>query len=170
MPKDDKDGRRLLQESEANFARRIEYERRRRGWSQERLAALMTKAGVPTPQSAISKIEKPRGRRAITVDEALTFAHVFEIPFGEMLKPVEAAMNEEVARLWASYWEAGAALAEARDAADSIRFKLGELIDRESGAGEALKAVLRERDPESHWVDEVPEWLVEQYRKNRGEQ
>ncbi len=169
MAKDGGGRERLLHESEANLARRVEYERRRRGWSQERLAAQMARAGVPVHQSAISKIERTTDRRAITVDEALAFARVFEIPFDQMLKPVDAAMNEEVDRLWSMYGRALEAAGDAREAAERLRFELGQLIDQNPGADEALKAVLRERNPESHWVDDVPEWLIEQYRKNQGE-
>ncbi len=78
--------------SELNLARRIAELRGARGWSQETLAAAMQKAGCPIPQSAISKIERPGpgGRRAITVDEAIAFAKVFEVSFAELVLPAGA--------------------------------------------------------------------------------
>jgi transcriptional regulator with XRE-family HTH domain len=81
------------------LAQRIQAERQARGWSQERLAKEMGKAACPLPQSAISKIENPAagGRRAITVDEAIGFARVFEIPLGELMLPPEFLTQ---ARIW----------------------------------------------------------------------
>jgi transcriptional regulator with XRE-family HTH domain len=88
------EGSRLIGEvgREDHLAARITSERQARGWSQETLAREMTKAGCPIPQSAISKIENPAvgGRRAITVDEAIAFAKLFDIPLGELLLPQEA--------------------------------------------------------------------------------
>lgn len=80
------------------LAERIETERRARGWSQERLAVEMTEAGCPLPQSAISKIEKPArgGRRAITVEEAIAFSRVLDIPLVELVLPAEAMGNATI--------------------------------------------------------------------------
>jgi len=78
--------------SERELARRLTEERQARGWSQERLAREVTAVGVPLPQSAISKIEKPApgGRRAITVQEAIGFSIVFDVPLLELLLPANA--------------------------------------------------------------------------------
>jgi len=75
--------------SEDYLAARMARERQRCGWSQERLAKEMTKAGCPTSQSSISKIERPVGgrRRDITADEAIALSRVFRIPLGELLLP-----------------------------------------------------------------------------------
>jgi transcriptional regulator with XRE-family HTH domain len=85
---------RLLQAlgREAHLAARITEERRARGWSQERLARELVRVGCRMPQSAISKIENPAapGRRAITVDEAMAFSRVFDMPLGALLLPREA--------------------------------------------------------------------------------
>lgn len=74
---------------EDHLAARMVKERQRRGWSQERLAKAMTKAGCPTSQSSISKIERPVGgrRRDITADEAIALSRVFRLPLGELLLP-----------------------------------------------------------------------------------
>ena len=88
-----------LERREENLARRIRYEMNRRGWSQERMAAEMTKAGLPLHQSAISKIinTNERGkRRTISVDEALVFSKVFEIPLEALLLPVAVAKSHEL--------------------------------------------------------------------------
>jgi transcriptional regulator with XRE-family HTH domain len=94
--------RRSLAQREENLARRIKYEMNRRGWSQERMAAEMTKAGLPMHQSAISKIINPneRGkRRTISVDEALAFSRVFDAPLDELLSPVAVAKSRELKRV-----------------------------------------------------------------------
>lgn len=84
--------------TEENIALRIEWEMRRRNWSQERLAAEMAKVGYPLHQSAISKIINPRPdgrRRAITVDEAIGFARVFAVPFDELPMPLDVVQGQE---------------------------------------------------------------------------
>jgi transcriptional regulator with XRE-family HTH domain len=92
-PFDWREGNRIVEElgSEGHLAARITSEREAREWSQSELARQMKKVNCPIPQTAISKIEKPQtgGRRAITVEEALAFAKVFGIPFGELLLPVD---------------------------------------------------------------------------------
>src|SRR4051794_31115604 len=87
--------------SEAHLARRMTTERQRRGWSQERLAKELTKAGCPTSQTSISKIERPVGgrRRDITADEAIAMSRVFRIPLDELLLPTGA--DERLLLDWA---------------------------------------------------------------------
>jgi len=87
--------------SEEHLAAHITARRKALGWSQDRLAEEMARVGVPVPQSAISKIEKPAtgGRRAITVDEALGFSKVFGVPLDELLLPDGAAEQLEVMRM-----------------------------------------------------------------------
>lgn len=172
MAKDDGGHERLLQESEANLARRVEYERKRRGWSQERLAALMAKAGVPVHQSAISKIERTTDRRAIAVDEALAFARVFEIPVLEMLQPVSAAMSAEVERLWKQLLADTDLARLAQIKADEARFGLGELLEQHPDADPVLKELVSGRfgKIDSGEVDAVLEMLTEHYRQHRTEQ
>lgn len=172
MSKDDGGHERLLQESEANLARRVEYERKRRGWSQERLAALMAKAGVPVHQSAISKIERTTDRRAIAVDEALAFARVFEIPVLEMLQPVKAAMSAEVERLWKQLLHDTELARLAQIKADEARLGLGELLEQHPDADPVLKELVRGRfgKIDSGEVDAVLEMLTEHYHQHRTEQ
>jgi transcriptional regulator with XRE-family HTH domain len=94
------EGSRLVQElgREDHLARRLRTEREKRGWSQERLAREMTKAGCPVPQSAVSKIEKSAGRRAISVDEGIALSKVFELPLDELLLPQDALRDVQMLR------------------------------------------------------------------------
>lgn len=93
--------------SEEGLARRIAFERERRGMSYEGLARRMTDAGCAINQSAIYKIEKGTKRksgevgppRRITVDELVALAEVFETSVEQLLLPQEAAASEEFASL-----------------------------------------------------------------------
>lgn len=78
---------------ERTLAGKIEYERRRRQLSYERLADLLTEAGCPIRASAIQKIEKS-GRR-IVVDEAVAFAMVFDISLKDFLTPASVRLELE---------------------------------------------------------------------------
>jgi transcriptional regulator with XRE-family HTH domain len=92
--------------SERWLARRIRHERVARGWSQAGLSELMAASGHPLHQSAISKIEAPpagEGPRMVTIDEAIGFSKVFDIPLGELLLPPEAGL---AADLWRRYRDA----------------------------------------------------------------
>lgn len=87
---------------EENIAGHIEYEMKLRGWSQERLAHRMRLIGYPVHQSAISKILNPQNgqRRKISVDEAIAFARVFDIPLDKLLlEPPPRGQGAEVRRI-----------------------------------------------------------------------
>lgn len=107
--------------SEDALAARIAAERRRRGMSQEQLASAVEEIlGGGFPQSAISKIERPRGRRAITVDEALAFSRVLQIPLVDLMLPAAVALTarvreavEQAAQIKANYDAVGRRLAAA---------------------------------------------------------
>jgi transcriptional regulator with XRE-family HTH domain len=75
--------------AEDALARCVAQERVRRGMSPAGLASRMTSAGCPMTQSAIWKIENGQPRRRITLDEAITFASVFEMSIEEMAQPPE---------------------------------------------------------------------------------
>ncbi|QMU67179.1 helix-turn-helix domain-containing protein [Streptacidiphilus sp. P02-A3a] len=85
--------------SEGNAAARVGLEREVRGWSTTELAARMTKAGVPMNQTAVWRIENSTPRRKITLDEALGFARVFELPLEELMSPPLAGLDVEARRL-----------------------------------------------------------------------
>jgi transcriptional regulator with XRE-family HTH domain len=84
-------------DSEANLAKRIAYERRRRHLSYEGLASLMTAHGCAIQGSAIYKIEKGDPPRRVTVDELVALARVFDVKIDELhelLKPMELIEKE----------------------------------------------------------------------------
>lgn len=88
---------------EAHLARRMTEERTRRGWSQAELARQLEAAGfLGLGQPAISAIEKPNGRRAITVDEAIALSRVFDVPLAELLLP-EGALADVDTHRWLRY-------------------------------------------------------------------
>jgi transcriptional regulator with XRE-family HTH domain len=82
-------------QSEENLARRIAYERNRRGWTYEGIAKRLTDIGCPIQGSAIYKIEKGTPRRRISVDELVAFAEVFEVGAADMLIPLELIAEHE---------------------------------------------------------------------------
>jgi len=81
--------------SEENLARRVAYERERRGWSYEGTAARMTVVGCAVQGSAIYKIEKGSPRRRISVDELVAFANIFELELPDLLIPPELLADEQ---------------------------------------------------------------------------
>jgi transcriptional regulator with XRE-family HTH domain len=93
-----------------NVARRIQFERTRRGMSYEGLAKRLTDAGSPIQATAIFKIEKGDPPRRITVDELVGFATVFDLSLDEMLLPMELVKNRRAAELAEEWTRAGAAL------------------------------------------------------------
>jgi transcriptional regulator with XRE-family HTH domain len=80
-------------------ARRVAYERERRGWSTAELARRMTEAGVPLNQSSIYKIEKGTPRRTISLDEALAFARVFGRSLDELRSMPDDQAVKELAQI-----------------------------------------------------------------------
>ncbi len=103
--------------SEGNAAARIALERETRGWSTTELAARMTKAGVPMNQTAVWRIENGNPRRKITLDEALGFTRVFELPLEELMSPPLEGIDLEGRRL---VQEAVEAFYASRDAQDRL--------------------------------------------------
>jgi len=82
-------------QSEENLARRIAYERDRRGWTYEGIAKRLTNVGCPIQGSAIYKIEKGTPRRRISVDELVAFAKVFDVSTTDLLIPLELIAEHE---------------------------------------------------------------------------
>ncbi|WP_073387930.1 helix-turn-helix domain-containing protein [Jatrophihabitans endophyticus] len=130
--------------SENYLAERITTEREARNWSQSELAREMERAGCRIPQTAISKIEKPQrgGRRDISVDEAIGFARVFGIPLGELLLPIEATNDLEVAKDLAAGPTALVARDTAVDTYDQLVGRLRLLYATDQGWKVALEAEL----------------------------
>jgi transcriptional regulator with XRE-family HTH domain len=139
--------------SEDALARRVAHERERRGWSPAQLAKAMTDAGQPMNQSSIWKIENARPRRKITVDEAVTFARVFDMTLEQLLVPPELAADVEVFELVVKYQEQyAAALSADADCAQTAR---------------TLDGLLREH-PELR--DRVLEFLTDAYPRRVSEE
>jgi hypothetical protein len=101
-------------DTEANLARRIEYEREKRGMSYEALAKAMTEAGCKIHATAIHKVEKgdkQTGKlRRILVNELTAFAEVFELSVIDLLKPMELVEEERAAELLAKLQDRNHAL------------------------------------------------------------
>lgn len=157
MPPSKPQGRIL---AEDHLAQRIELERTLRGWSYEGLAKRVTDAGCPISPSAIHKIEKANPRRRITVDEAIAYAEVFEIPVNDLLVPPKLAGKAE----FVSLWEASKKLFQEEleyNAADQVRRdeftrrratmtdRLGELAQLDP----SLRELLPELIAADEWID-----------------
>jgi transcriptional regulator with XRE-family HTH domain len=111
-----------MENAEETLARRIQHERERRGWSFERLASAMNEAGVRIGGSALWKIENQRPRRTISLDEAMAFSKVFEMPLEQLLVPPELAADQELFRLVDQYGAQHVSAATAKaDCANTAR-------------------------------------------------
>jgi len=154
------EGSKLVNElgSERWLGQRIQTERKVRGWSQAKLSDELAKAGHPLHQSAISKIEPPdedkrggrprgavSGKRSVTIDEAVGFSKVFDIPLGELLLPPDAVRD---AAAWQRYLRA-------TELQKEIRYLKGQLEDEifwsrpAFAASEPLRLRLREHRQEA---------------------
>lgn len=113
-------------------AQRLRDLRTARGWSQGQLAERLTGVGCPLHQTAISRLEKPSakdGRRAITLDEAMALARVFEMPLAQLIAPAPSTDELEslISRFNAlrhEYVAARKAAVEARLAAQAADHQL----------------------------------------------
>jgi transcriptional regulator with XRE-family HTH domain len=134
---------------EQALARRLAYERERRGMSYDGLASRMTKAGCPIQPSGLYKIEKA-GRR-ITVDELAGLAKVFDLEISELLQPVELILHADITKVeeieqaaWNDLFEAVDRLVAARDDRGKLYRRATEGDDPDlAGAVEAFWAELR---------------------------
>lgn len=143
-------------QSEDNLARRISYERQRRGWTYEGLARRMTDAGCAMNQTSAYKTEKGNPRRRILVEELVAFSAVFGIPVTELLLPPEVSASQEINRLYREASEAGyeayAAQNRRADALDAIRELLAGAPDPAAVAATLLH-VDREADEVRQYLD-----------------
>ena len=76
------------------FARRVREARERRGWSQARLAAEMTRVGYPKTRETLTKLEGGKYRNA-SVDDVFAIAAALGVPPVHLLVPLkdEAALE-----------------------------------------------------------------------------
>lgn len=77
------------------FTRRMAYYRRRRDWSQERLAAELTQVGWSIHRVQVAKIEA--GKRGVSLDEAVTIAWALGLPPALLWLPLGEADNVALA-------------------------------------------------------------------------
>lgn len=124
--------------SSQGLARRIAYERERRGWKQATLARRMTEAGFEMTQSTVSKFERAEDARRITVDELLAFAKVFETRVQDLLVPLPAVLSREVERVMKRHRDANAAFGSAIDEVLEARLEMQGLLRRADELGETL--------------------------------
>jgi transcriptional regulator with XRE-family HTH domain len=124
--------------SEDNLARRITYERERKGWSYAGLAQRMTEKGCAIDQSALYKIEKGNPRRRISVDELVALQEVFGIAMNALLAPPEFVAKEAAVQALEEYRQARAAyhnalqqLVEISKADPRIESVLNDLVTAE---------------------------------------
>jgi len=127
---------------EDSLARRVAFERERRGWTTESLAKRMTDAGCPINQSAIWKIESGRPRRRITYDEALAFAEVFEIPLAEITLPPEVVIETAVRELFVEYAKASRVHQDALQRLRELHRYAMKILDRFPEARPVLDRLL----------------------------
>lgn len=130
---------------EERAARRIAWERARRGWSTSELARRMTEDGVPVNQSAIYKIEKGEPRRTISLDEAHSLVRVFGL---RDIAELESVPDELISAELSSY------LDELGQLDDAVR----ELQRRAAGL---LRRVLKTADdirPVVEYIGTDPPW------------
>jgi transcriptional regulator with XRE-family HTH domain len=149
--------------SERALARRIAFEREKRGMSYEGLASRMDKVGCAINASAIYKIEKNDPPRRITVDELVGFSEVFAIPIQHLLMPPELAARERLLDLLTD-WELARqkyAAAEAdRDAAeDTLRSYVQENPDVQSALETALSNWIEKTFDEDNKAGALEVWM-----------
>jgi transcriptional regulator with XRE-family HTH domain len=125
--------------SERSLARRIVYEREKRGWKQVALASRLTAAGCPMTQSGISKIENVEAPRRITVDELVALSQVFGIRAEELLLPPELVADQAARRLLED-WRASV------EAERSARSALHAHILQHPSTGRVLEDLLTAED------------------------
>jgi transcriptional regulator with XRE-family HTH domain len=150
---------------ERYLAFRINYEMKRRGWSQERLANEMAKAGHPLHQSAISKIlnAKDGKRRTISVDEALGFAKVFGSPLESLLLPLGVAQSHEVRQIMTRINNVNKQRWALVDEGTALWDRLGSLLSEEGVVDYVVEGFEWEGDKRQFALDTVSHWLQEAY-------
>lgn len=75
----------VLLKGEENAAKRIKFERERRGWSTTTLSDRLNEAGYEMNPSGVWRIEN--GKRRINLDEAIGFAEVFGVSLSNLVGP-----------------------------------------------------------------------------------
>ena len=132
--------------AEDMVARRIAYERNRRGWSRDELARRMADAGCPINQSAIQKIEHGVPRRTISLDEALAFAKVFGgIDLDELRGIPEELISADLAAYLDELEEIGSII-------ERLRVEILRLLERTARTAEDARPLLDYMQADPPWT------------------
>ncbi|CAM5574045.1 helix-turn-helix domain-containing protein [Streptomyces narbonensis] len=83
--RDEEEPEGVLLQGEENAAKRIKFERERRGWSTTTLSDRLNEAGYEMNPSGVWRIEN--GKRRINLDEAIGFADVFGVSLSNLVGP-----------------------------------------------------------------------------------
>jgi transcriptional regulator with XRE-family HTH domain len=129
---------------EDRAARRVAWERSRRGWSTAELARRMTDAGVPVNQSSIYKIENGEPRRTISLDEAHALAGIF----GLTIEQLESAPDDLIAADLAEYLDE---LDRIESVTDDLRTHILRVLERTAGTAESARPLLEYMGTEPNW-------------------
>jgi hypothetical protein len=122
----------------------------------------MTKAGLPLHQSAVSKIINPneRGkRRTISVDEALTFSKIFDIPLDALLLPVAVAKSHELKLITERISELSGEWSEIIQEVERLWVRVGELVDDEEVVDTYADQLMQEGMTRAGAVRHLMGWL-----------
>lgn len=79
--------------TEDRFSKCLRDERESRGWSQARLAELLSDNGTPMHHTTVAKIEK--GDRSVRIDEAAAIADLFDVSLDRLLGRSAAPRADE---------------------------------------------------------------------------
>jgi transcriptional regulator with XRE-family HTH domain len=72
------------------FSRRLAVERRRLGWTAQRLSDETKRLGMTISRSTIAKIESgARGEKGVTIDEAAVLAVALDVPLPLLFLPID---------------------------------------------------------------------------------
>jgi transcriptional regulator with XRE-family HTH domain len=129
---------------EDRAARRVAYERLKRGWSTAELARRMADEGVPVNQSSIYKIENGEPRRTISLDEAHALAKIF----GLSLEKLESIPDELIAADLAEYIDQ---LAEIEPIVDQLRAAILRILERTARTAEYARPLIEYMGSEPDW-------------------
>lgn len=132
--------------AEDMVARRVAYERKKRGWSTAELARRMTEEGVPVNQSSIYKIESGEPRRTISLDEAHAFARVFGLRGG--IDELESIPDELIGAELAAYVDE---LEEIQRATDELQLRILRLLERAAGTAEDIGPLFDYMESDPPW-------------------
>jgi transcriptional regulator with XRE-family HTH domain len=147
--------------AEEFLARRVQYERERRGWTHTGLAKRISEAGCPMNQSALWKIENGEPRRRITVDEAVAFATVFEINVSELLADVDDVITRKIDDYYRAMTRVAGELSSMDERATNIATALDELRSIVNDTGRLDRLVI---EALQHWESQATSLAVSRER------